>query len=145
MIQLNCPPVCSLTTNPQTNPVRPHVRLARSATIRKVQDVVHQNFGNNYRVELFGSISYGVDTPTSDLDLVVMVRLRVHLCSPSSLKFTQDTNRMNGFSPSINLNSLPCKYILHPADHLRTQDSFCSQVIYDVTSVTARIPRISGD
>lgn len=59
----------------QMSPIRPQVRLARSTTIRKVQDAIHQNFGNNYRVELFGSTSYGVDTSTSDLDLVIMVRL----------------------------------------------------------------------
>lgn len=57
------------------------MKLARSATIRRVQDVVHQNFGKDYRVELFGSTSYGVDTPTSDLDLVIMVMKRFHLRS----------------------------------------------------------------
>jgi len=62
----------------QADPIRPHVRLARSTTVRKVQEMIRQNYGASYRVELFGSTSYGVDSPASDLDLVIMVRARFH-------------------------------------------------------------------
>lgn len=129
----------SLTADPQVNPVRPHVRLARSTTIRKVQDIVHRNFGNGYRVELFGSTSYGVDTATSDLDLVIMVRLRFYLRSHLSLNSGQDGNRMDGFPPSLDLGSLPCKCILHAANHSMTWDFLL--VIYNVKYVTARMFR----
>lgn len=129
----------------QVNPVRPHVRLARSTTVRKVQDMVRHKYGMNYRVELFGSTSYGVDSPTSDLDLVIVVRTRFHLHSPLSLNSDQDTYRMNGFPPSLDLKSLPRKRILLSMDHLKTQDSRHSQAIYNVKSVTVGITRTSED
>lgn len=62
----------------QMDPVKPHVILARSATVRKVQEVVRQNYGTSYRVELFGSTSYGADSSTSDLDLVIVVSPLFH-------------------------------------------------------------------
>lgn len=83
----------ALTFQDEENSIKPHVRLARSATIRKVQDMVRQVYGKEYRVELFGSTSYGVDNPTSDLDLVIL-----------------DANRMDGFSPSLDLTRLPPVY-----------------------------------
>lgn len=104
----------------QANPIKPHVRLARSATVRKVQETIRQNYGTKYRVELFGSTSYGVDSPASDLDLVIVVRARFHPHSASSPNFDQDTNRMDGFPPSLNLNSLPRKYVLPSMDHQGT-------------------------
>ena len=100
--------------------VRPDVRQARSETVRKIQETVRQNYGTNYRVELFGSTSYGVDSPASDLDLVIMVRARFHPHSPSSLNSDQDTYRMDGFPPSLDLNSLPRKYILPSMNHQGT-------------------------
>lgn len=109
------------------NPIKPHVMLARSATIRKVQDMVLRSYGKDYRVELFGSTSYGIDTPTSDLDLVIMVRTRVQLYSPSSLSFDQDSNRMNGLSPNLDLRRLPRKRVMYLMDRLRTWDSLSSQ------------------
>ena len=105
----------------QANPIRPQVKLARSATVRKIQDIIHQNYGTSYRVELFGSTSYGVDSPTSDLDLVIVVRMCFHLYLPASPNFDQDTNRMDGFPPSIDLTRLPRKHIFPPIDLSRTQ------------------------
>lgn len=61
----------------QMSPVGPNVRLARSITVRKVQEMVRYSYGTNYRVELFGSTTYGVDSPASDLDLVIVVRPRL--------------------------------------------------------------------
>ena len=113
--------------------------------MRKVQDMVRQKYGMNYRVELFGSTSYGVDSPTSDLDLVIVVRAPFHPHPPSSQNFDQDTNRMNGFPPSLDLKNLPRKHILPFMDHLKTQDSRHSQAIYNVKSVTVGTPRISED
>ena len=71
--------------------------------MRKIQDTIRQNYGANYRVELFGSTSYGVDSPTSDLDLVIVVRSYFHPHSPVSKNLDQDLNRMDGFPPSLNL------------------------------------------
>lgn len=127
------------------NPIKPHVMLARSATIRKVQDMVLRSYGKDYRVELFGSTSYGIDTPTSDLDLVIMVRTRVQLYSPSSLSFDQDSNRMNGLSPNLDLRRLPRKRVMYLMDRLRTWDSLSSQAVYDVMSVAVGISRTSED
>ena len=60
----------------QMSPVGQNVRQARSITLRKVQEMVRYNYGTSYRVELFGSTTYGVDSPASDLDLVIVVRTR---------------------------------------------------------------------
>lgn len=68
----------------QMNLVDANVKLARSTTVRKVQEMVRQNYGTNYRVELFGSTTYGVDSPASDLDLVIVVRTRIYPHSSSS-------------------------------------------------------------
>lgn len=125
--------------------IKPPTRLARSTTIRKVQDTVYRNFGDDYRVELFGSTSYGVDTPTSDLDLVIMVGIHFHLCSPAFLSFYQDANRMDGFSPDLDLGRLPRGCILHSVDRSRNWDSLCLQDIYNVRSVAAWTPRIPDD
>ena len=43
--------------------------------------MVLRSYGKDYRVELFGSTAYGVDSPTSDLDLVIVVRTRFQLYS----------------------------------------------------------------
>jgi predicted nucleotidyltransferase len=90
----------------QANPNRPQVRLARYATMRKVQDIIRRDYGTDYRVELFGSTSYGVDTPTSDLDLVILVRTCFHPLL-ALLNFDQDADRMDGFPPSLDLANLP--------------------------------------
>ena len=46
---------------------------------------------------------------------------------------------MDGFSPNLDLNSLPCKLILYSVDNLRNRGSFFSQAIYDVRFVTVGI------
>jgi DNA polymerase sigma len=57
--------------------VEPHSAVInlRSQTIRRVQRVIDR-YGEQYTVELFGSTRYGVSSLTSDLDLVVVVRIR---------------------------------------------------------------------
>lgn len=100
------------------------MRAERSATVRRVQDLVHRNYGTNYRVELFGSTSYGVDSPTSDLDFVIVVRTPFHLHLSVPLNFDQDTNRMNGFPPSVDLTRLPGTEILPSIDLSRIQCNF---------------------
>ena len=57
---------------------------ARAKTILRVQQAIRKRFGNEYSVECFGSTRYGVSTATSDLDLVVIVRYRLHLAGDSS-------------------------------------------------------------
>ena len=83
--------------------------------MRKIQDTIRQNYGTSYRVELFGSTAYGVDSPTSDLDLVIVVRFSFRPHLSASQKFDQDTNRMDGFPPSLDLAKLPSKRILPPS------------------------------
>ncbi|KAH8103324.1 hypothetical protein BXZ70DRAFT_925042 [Cristinia sonorae] len=46
--------------------------LQRIRTIRRIENVLRDKFGPEYSLEQFGSTSYGVDTDTSDLDLVVV-------------------------------------------------------------------------
>ncbi|KAF7419373.1 hypothetical protein PC9H_001960 [Pleurotus ostreatus] len=55
----------------------------RRETLRRINGFVNWKFGNEFRVELFGSGHYGVASPSSDLDLVIV-----------------DRNRMTGFRPS---------------------------------------------
>ena len=54
-----------------------HILAARNTVIALVQNAIIRSFGASYKVELFGSTVYGVDSPSTDLDLVVVVgRLR---------------------------------------------------------------------
>ncbi|KAH9991964.1 hypothetical protein BJV74DRAFT_406271 [Russula compacta] len=69
------------------------VREKRQRTAAKVASSIQSHFGSEYRVEVFGSTQYGVDGQTSDLDLVVI-----------------DPNRMTGFTPDVDLDSLPQIY-----------------------------------
>ena len=55
------------------------VREKRRRTMAKVESSIQNHFGQGYRVEAFGSTQYGVDGPTSDLDLVVIVRILLML------------------------------------------------------------------
>lgn len=46
---------------------------ARKAIVAKVQTMIQQAFGEQFTVSMFGSAFYGMDSATSDLDLVVFV------------------------------------------------------------------------
>jgi len=74
---------------------RQRVREMRQRTVAKVASAIQDHFGREYRVEVFGSTRYGVDGQTSDLDMVVI-----------------DPDRMTGFTPDVDLNSLPRIYKL---------------------------------
>lgn len=50
-----------------------NVLYLRSETLRRVQNAIRATFGYQYSVEVFGSTMYGVSSPTSDLDFVVIV------------------------------------------------------------------------
>jgi hypothetical protein len=65
---------------PRQPPVPGYVVAARYHTISKIQDVVSRWYeprrarrGQMYEVRAFGSTEYGVDSPQSDLDLVIVV------------------------------------------------------------------------
>lgn len=47
----------------------------RQKVKNKVQLSIRNAFGENYRVEFFGSLRYHVSYRTSDLDMVILVRL----------------------------------------------------------------------
>jgi poly(A) polymerase Pap1 len=49
------------------------VREKRRRTIAKVESSIRNHFGQEFCIGTFGSTQYGVDGPTSDLDLVVIV------------------------------------------------------------------------
>ncbi|KAI0051562.1 hypothetical protein FA95DRAFT_236995 [Auriscalpium vulgare] len=68
----------------------------RAQTIMRVARAIQQRYGREYFVEVFGSTQYGVDSPTSDLDLVVI-----------------DPNRMDGFAPHVDLKKLPRVYNIY--------------------------------
>ncbi|KAJ3998863.1 hypothetical protein F5050DRAFT_1805559 [Lentinula boryana] len=42
------------------------------ATLNRVQDMIHRAYSSRYRVSLFGSTLYGVFTPNSDLDMIIL-------------------------------------------------------------------------
>jgi hypothetical protein len=82
--------IFSLTPNPKTYiicnqalQIPNHVHTARAETIRRIQRVIQQRYGRQYRVELFGSTRYGVSSPKSDLDLVIIVSRRFYNLSCS--------------------------------------------------------------
>ncbi|EJD07901.1 uncharacterized protein FOMMEDRAFT_138017 [Fomitiporia mediterranea MF3/22] len=70
-----------------------YVLANRERTIKRVERAIRKRYGNQYTVECFGSTQYGVDSPTSDLDLVIL-----------------DHDRENGFSPDVSTRSLPVVY-----------------------------------
>jgi len=57
-------------------PLEPSVYERRNWTIARVNEVVKKHYGRNYHVECFGSTRYGVDSATSDLDLVIVDAVR---------------------------------------------------------------------
>ncbi|KAL5504982.1 hypothetical protein ACEPAH_7645 [Sanghuangporus vaninii] len=69
------------------------VLSARDRTIKTVERTIRERYGKQYLVECFGSTQYGVDSPTSDLDLVVL-----------------DQDRKTGFAPEVKLDTLPDIY-----------------------------------
>ncbi|KAJ3901641.1 hypothetical protein F5879DRAFT_312067, partial [Lentinula edodes] len=53
--------------------IPPQVRRDRIATLKRVQAMLYNAYKvRPYRVELFGSTLYGVSTPNSDLDMVIL-------------------------------------------------------------------------
>ncbi|KDQ16693.1 hypothetical protein BOTBODRAFT_238243 [Botryobasidium botryosum FD-172 SS1] len=78
---------------------------ARNRTLARLKRIIQSNFGNGYDVACFGSTVYGVDSPTSDLDVVII-----------------DKARSDGFAPAINLKRLPRIYdVLHLAAIFRRE------------------------
>ncbi|KAF8824029.1 hypothetical protein HHX47_DHR9000049 [Lentinula edodes] len=66
--------------------IPPQVRRDRIATLKRVQAMLYNAYKvRPYRVELFGSTLYGVSTPNSDLDMVILVS---NLYIPTALTFT---------------------------------------------------------
>ncbi|KAI0300085.1 hypothetical protein B0F90DRAFT_450080 [Multifurca ochricompacta] len=86
------------------------VREMRQRTVAKVASAIQNNFGAKYHVEVFGSTQYGVDGQTSDLDLVVIVGEFFSLLLLCSERVLQDPDRMTGFTPDVDLSSLPRIY-----------------------------------
>ncbi|KAG7440441.1 uncharacterized protein BT62DRAFT_583201 [Guyanagaster necrorhizus] len=58
----------------------------RKDTVRRVQDIIRQEFGSMYSVEQFGSTRYGISSANSDLDLVLIDPKRPHGVSPKHSK-----------------------------------------------------------
>ncbi|KZT39847.1 Nucleotidyltransferase, partial [Sistotremastrum suecicum HHB10207 ss-3] len=62
----------------------------RSHTVQKIQNIIHKRYGRKYQLEVFGSTRYGVDTESSDLDLVIIDPDRIlgiepHIFRPNRL------------------------------------------------------------
>lgn len=90
----------------------PAVFAARARTISRVQRVIKAKFGGTYFVECFGSTQYGVSSATSDLDLVVMVKLHFNPFQCwliVSFPLFQDSSFKTGFSPKFRRAQLPGK------------------------------------
>ncbi|ESK88683.1 poly polymerase cid13 [Moniliophthora roreri MCA 2997] len=52
--------------------VPPSVMKAREFTLQRVQEALSRRFSKSYRAALFGGTVYGVSTPKSDLDIVIL-------------------------------------------------------------------------
>jgi len=83
------------------------VREKRQRTVRKIASSIARHFGAAYRVEAFGSTQYGVDGLTSDLDLVII-----------------DPDRMAGFTPGVDLSSLPRIYNIREVSKVLQRSGF---------------------
>ncbi|KAI0066914.1 hypothetical protein BV25DRAFT_1820028 [Artomyces pyxidatus] len=71
----------------------PTIQHLRATTLARVSAAIQRQYGMRYRVEIFGSTQYGVDSARSDLDLVVI-----------------DPERLDGFHPRVDLKRLPRLY-----------------------------------
>lgn len=87
------------------------IRDKRKRTLAKIASTIQRDFGSEYRIEVFGSTQYGVDGPTSDLDLVVIVSFDLNFHFVSKVKMFQDPDRMTGFAPEVDLSLLPRTFI----------------------------------
>ncbi|KAI9457638.1 hypothetical protein BJY52DRAFT_1272005 [Lactarius psammicola] len=96
------------------------VREKRRRTLAKIASTIQSNFGSEYRIEVFGSTQYGVDGQTSDLDLVVV-----------------DPDRMTGFAPDVDLNSLPRIYKISAVSTVLWRSGF--QILQKVPNATVPI------
>ncbi|KAF5348716.1 hypothetical protein D9758_006750 [Tetrapyrgos nigripes] len=93
--------------------------VARKETLGRVQNAISEGFGKKYRVEIFGSIRYGVCSPRSDLDLVII-----------------DPDRPHGIAPSALRPKLPSIYNIRKLDKLLRKQGFV-----DVIPIpTAKVP-----
>ncbi|KAI9454200.1 hypothetical protein F5148DRAFT_444371 [Russula earlei] len=79
----------------------------RQRTKAKITSSIRRHFGPAYHVEAFGSTEYGVDGPTSDLDLIVI-----------------DPERMAGFTPDVDLSSLPRVYKIREVSNVLQRSGF---------------------
>ncbi|KAJ7182663.1 hypothetical protein C8R43DRAFT_1228986 [Mycena crocata] len=55
---------------------------SRKKTLASVQEAIQARYGAQYTVQLFGSARYGISSPSSDLDMVIMDPARAHGFSP---------------------------------------------------------------
>lgn len=58
---------------PVVTNIPPEVLMARRRIVRRVERAVQAAFGEEYCIRLFGSTCYGIDSVTSDLDMVLLV------------------------------------------------------------------------
>ncbi|KAJ6466951.1 hypothetical protein C8R45DRAFT_1020578 [Mycena sanguinolenta] len=58
------------------------VQASRRQTLFAVEDAIQSAFGSEYKVELFGSTRYGISSPESDLDMVVLDPHRPYGAAP---------------------------------------------------------------
>lgn len=84
-----------------------HILAARNAVIALVQNAIIRSFGASYKVELFGSTVYGVDSPSTDLDLVVV-----------------DKYHKNGWAPHVLLDKLPAIYNMRRIASVLSREGF---------------------
>ncbi|KDQ52881.1 hypothetical protein JAAARDRAFT_445611 [Jaapia argillacea MUCL 33604] len=65
----------------------------RRQTVNRVEVAIKNAYGYKYRVSRFGSTKYGVSSPNSDLDLIII-----------------DPDLPNGFPPQVKIDDLPKVY-----------------------------------
>ena len=88
---------------------------ARIELVLKVQKAIQKAFGEKYTVSMFGSAYYGMDSATSDLDLVVFVSARATVALHLTQRDLQDPEHKRGWIGGKEKRPLPgmLKYTRH--------------------------------
>lgn len=70
-----------LPKHPEWPYVPPEVVKTRENLVNAVQSAIDAELGRQFKVKPFGSTIYGADTPDSDIDLVIFVRIALQFVS----------------------------------------------------------------
>ncbi|KAJ6551474.1 hypothetical protein B0H19DRAFT_1157812 [Mycena capillaripes] len=92
------------------------VHASRKQTLSSVERAIQKACGPEYRVELFGSTRYGISSPNSDLDMVIL-----------------DPHRPYGFAPGKNHRLTPIYDVRNVAAVLKMAGFFITETLPKAT------------